>query len=52
MTKQVIAHRRVAEDAKRMNIFLSADPGLNRLRISRGRDGRKKKTPVLKLIWH
>jgi len=25
MKKQVIVHRRVAEDAKRMNIFLSAE---------------------------
>jgi hypothetical protein len=25
--KEEIVHRRVAEDAKRMNIFLSADPG-------------------------
>jgi hypothetical protein len=27
LQKLVIVHRRVAEDAKRMNIFLSADPG-------------------------
>ncbi len=27
LTFIVIVHRRVAEDAKRMNIFLSADPG-------------------------
>jgi hypothetical protein len=39
----VIVHRRVAEDAKRMNIFLSADPGGIGSAFHRAEEGRKKK---------
>jgi len=38
-----IVHRRVAEDAKRMNIFLSADPGGIGSAFHRAEEGRKKK---------
>jgi hypothetical protein len=39
----VIVHRRVAEHAKRMNIFLSADPGGIGSAFHRAEEGRKKK---------
>ena len=41
--KKVIIHRRVAEDAKRMNIFLSADPRGIGSAFHRAEEGGKQK---------
>ena len=43
--KTVIVHRKVAEDAKRMNIFLSADPGGIGSAFHRAEEGRKENDP-------
>ncbi len=49
---KIIVHRKVAEDSKKMNIFLSADPGGIGSAFHRAEEGRKKKTLVLKLMWY
>ena len=48
----VIVHRNVAEDAKRMNIFLSSDLGGIGSAFHRAEGGRKEKTLLSKLTGY